>query len=119
MFKITENQFTAMKVNAADRFHTRLCDYIMAEFKVPAAKRPEIEEGMTAAIADARAFGLKSEKAVATYGVVAFLVGLGIKDDPKLSAAMASPTLSEPKKIEWLHDWLAALEKALETPAHG
>ena len=79
MFKISEKQFSAIKVSEAERFHTRLCNFIMAEFKLPAAKRPEIEQGMTAAIADAQDFGLTTEKAVATYGVVAFLVGLALK----------------------------------------
>jgi len=119
VFKISEKQLTALKAAGADRFHERLCDFIVAEFKVTDARRPALEDGIAAAIEDARGFNLKGEKAVATYGVAAFMVGLGIKDDPKLGAALSSPSLSEARKVEWLSDWLTALEAALETPADG
>ena len=119
MFKISEKQLLALKQAGADGFHERLCDFIVTEYNVEAARRPALEVGITDAIKDGHAFGLRTEKAVATYGVAAFLVGLQIKDDPKVCATLSSTSLSEAHKVEWLTEWLALLEKALDTPAHG
>lgn len=119
MIKISQKQLDALKSGEADKFHARLCDFIVKKFNVQDARRPALDRGMTSAIADAHNFNLKSEKAIATYGVATFLIGLRIKNDPKVNAAMSSTTLSETNKIAWLNDWLAALEAALETPADG
>ena len=80
MLIISEKQLRALEQAGADGFHARLCDFICAEYNVEAARRPALEVGIATAIKDGHAFGLRSEKAMATYGVAAFLVGLQIKD---------------------------------------
>ncbi len=119
MLIISEKQLRALEQAGADGFHARLCDFICVEYNVEAARRPALEVGIATAIKDGHAFGLRSEKAMATYGVAAFLVGLQIKDDPKVCATLSSGSLAEASKVEWLNEWLALLEAALDTPSHG
>lgn len=119
MIKISNKQLSALKRGSFERFHLRLCDYIFKEYNVQPDRREAIEAGVKTAIDDGQSLGLRGEHALATYGVTAFLVGLDIKNDPKVCAALSSVSLSETKKAEWLVDWLDALQTALETTHHG
>lgn len=66
------------------------------------------------ALADARELKIEGPEATATYAVIAFLMGLEVKDDKRLRNALLEEGLSEVDKARWMQAWIQAIARALE-----
>lgn len=112
--RISKDQIAALSAEGEARFRFLLSKLIEEVFSVPDPGIDQMDREIETALTDAKAFGLTSQRALATYSVVAYACGHGIKDDPRVRSVLTSTTLSEPNKADWLGNWFVAIAETLE-----
>ena len=114
MLTVSHQQMAALAAGKEAGFRQRLFEFLCEEFPDQAEDRAAVVAVVDVGIADARNLGLQGARAIAVYVTVAFLLGMEIKDDPRLVAAVRDSRASEADKIAWLQDWLGAIAGALD-----
>ena len=106
MLEISPDQLAAFGAESDDRFHARLFAYLCETFPDYAQDRAGVAAVVQAGVADARDAGLRGAQALAIYVIVAFLVGMDIKDHPSFVRNVRMSGASEAEKIDWMTGWL-------------
>jgi len=114
MLDITPEQLAAMEEHSEAGFRRRLFGLLRDEFPDHAGDPRGVAAVVDLGIADARAAGLRTERGLAAWVIAAFLLGLDIKDDPHVIAAIRTSGDSEAAKADWLQGYVAAVAEALE-----
>ena len=114
MLNFSRAQMSPLAHRSDVRFRHDVVMLLQEDFPELANDAASLDAFVTVAMEDARALGIRGAQAMATYAVVAFLVGLDVKRDPRLIKAMVIPRLSEEDKAMWMQDWIDAITRALE-----
>jgi hypothetical protein len=115
MLTISPAQMAAFQGLSDDEFHARLFAFLCEEFPEHAADRGGVAAVVEVGVSDARDAGLRGERAIAIYVMIAFLMGMEVKDDPRFIANVRESGASEGEKIAWMEGWIDAVAAALDS----
>ncbi|MBI4704069.1 MAG: hypothetical protein HY744_23415 [Deltaproteobacteria bacterium] len=116
MLTIRSHQIEALGRDLEVRFEQRLAQLLMQLYEDAARQGAAgVRQAVHAAVARARAYGLRTEAELATYANAAWL--LGEEFDTRFPAAplvLSRRGLAPADKVEWLAAWTTALFEELQ-----
>jgi hypothetical protein len=114
MLKISEQTMAALDEASEATFRQRLVSLLQTRFPEHARDPTALAAMVEIGVADARAMSLRGERGLAAYVVAAFVLGLDIRDDPHVIAALRESGDNEAARIDWLEGYVTAVAEALE-----
>jgi hypothetical protein len=114
MVTISPRALAALELSQENKFRKQLVGLLSESFPELVDDAGVVYDFADIAIEDARHTGLRSAAGISVYVIVAFLLGLDVKNDPRLVHALTLSARNEDEKILWLQGWIAAISSALE-----
>lgn len=114
MFEITDQVAYAFEARAERQFFDRVSAFLTARFPAQTGDREAVDALVQLATNDGRSLGLRSERALAMYCMLALLLGPDVKDDPRLRELLLESGMKEAALADAMGEWLKSIALALE-----
>jgi hypothetical protein len=114
MFEITDQVADAFAARSERQFLDRVIAFLTQRFPGHTGDPEAVNALVQVATSDGRALGLRSERALAMYCLLALLLGLEVKDDPRLRDLLLESGMKEVVLVDAMGQWMKSIAMALE-----
>ena len=115
MLSISQEQMAKLELTREDAYRRDLAMLLRESYPDFASDADAVDAVVEVGVADAREAGLTSARGIAIYVVIAFLLGLTVKEEPQFVAMVTRSDRSEAEKIAWMEAWITQIADAFET----
>ena len=114
MLLISQEQIAKLELTREEAYRRGLAMLLQESYPELISDADAVDAVVEVGMADAREAGLTSARGIAVYVVIAFLLGLAVKEEPQFVAMMTHSGRSEAEKIAWMEAWILQIADAFE-----